>query len=33
VVNGTLKFDREVELHIADSAQVGKIVGVTPIKD
>jgi hypothetical protein len=33
VVNGTLKFDREVELHISDRATVGKIVGATPIKD
>jgi DUF4097 and DUF4098 domain-containing protein YvlB len=33
IVNGTLKFEREVELRISDSAKVGKIVGATPIKD
>ncbi|MFC4309519.1 hypothetical protein ACFPN2_10555 [Steroidobacter flavus] len=33
VVNGTLKFDREVELRISDSAKVGKIVGATPIRE
>ncbi|WP_206606130.1 hypothetical protein [Steroidobacter cummioxidans] len=33
VVNGTLKFDREVELRISDRATVGKIVGATPIKE
>lgn len=33
VVNGTLRFDREVELRIADSARVGKIVGATPVRD
>lgn len=33
IVNGTLKFEREVELHISDRAKVGKIVGATPIKE
>jgi hypothetical protein len=33
VVNGTLKFEREVELRISDSAKVGKIEGATPIKE
>ncbi|MDY6947311.1 MAG: hypothetical protein SXG53_16500 [Pseudomonadota bacterium] len=32
-VNGTLKFEREVELRISAAAKVGKIVGATPIKD
>jgi len=33
VVNGTLKFDREVELHISDRATVGKIIGAQPINE
>ncbi|MBM0103492.1 hypothetical protein JM946_02000 [Steroidobacter sp. S1-65] len=33
VVNGTLRFDRPVELRISERATVGKIVGATPIKD
>ncbi len=33
VVNGRLKFDREVELHISDRAKVGEIVGATPIRE
>lgn len=33
VVNGTLKFEREVELRISERATVGKIVGATPIKE
>lgn len=33
VVNGTLKFEREVELHISDRAKVGEIVGATPIRE
>jgi DUF4097 and DUF4098 domain-containing protein YvlB len=33
IVNGTLKFEREVELHISNSAKVGEIVGATPIRD
>lgn len=33
IVNGTLKFEREVELHISERAKVGKIVGATPIKE
>ncbi|MET0535636.1 MAG: hypothetical protein ABW171_15575 [Steroidobacter sp.] len=32
-VNGTLRFEREVELHVSNQAKVGKIVGATPIKD
>jgi len=30
VVNGTLRFDREVELEVASDATVGPIEGVTP---
>ena len=33
VVNGTLRFDREVELRISDRASVGRIVGATPVKE
>lgn len=33
VVNGTLRFDRPVELRISEQATVGKIVGATPIRD
>lgn len=33
VVNGTLHFKREVELHVSERATVGKIVGATPIKE
>lgn len=33
VVNGTLRFDRPVELRISEQAKVGKIVGATPIKN
>ena len=33
VVNGTLHFEREVELRIDARAKVGKITGVTPIRD
>lgn len=33
IMNGTLKFEREVELRISDRATVGKIVGATPIKE
>jgi hypothetical protein len=32
-VNGSLRFEREVELRISDTAQVGKIIGATPIKE
>ena len=32
VVGGSLVFEREVELHVSDSAQVGEIKGATPIK-
>ena len=32
VVNGTLRFDREVELYVSDKATVGTIVGATPVK-
>lgn len=32
VVNGTLRFDRTVELYVSDKATVGTIVGATPIK-
>lgn len=31
VVGGTLQFDREVVLRVSDSAQIGKIVGATPV--
>ena len=31
-VQGTLKFKREVELYVSDSATVGKIEGATPHK-
>jgi hypothetical protein len=30
VVNGTLRFEREVELRIADGAVVGPIEGIAP---
>jgi DUF4097 and DUF4098 domain-containing protein YvlB len=30
VVNGTLRFEREVELHVADGAVVGPVEGVAP---
>lgn len=33
VVNGTLHFKRQVELHVSDQATVGKIVGAQPIKE
>ena len=29
VVNGTLKFDREVELYVSDSAKIGKVEGAS----
>lgn len=32
-VNGTLRFEREVELYVSDKARVGKIVGATPIRN
>lgn len=32
-VTGTLRFEREVELHVSKQAKVGKIVGATPIRD
>jgi DUF4097 and DUF4098 domain-containing protein YvlB len=32
VVTGTLDFEREVELHVSDRAQVGTIRGATPIR-
>jgi DUF4097 and DUF4098 domain-containing protein YvlB len=32
-VNGTLRFEREVELHVSNQARVGKIVGATAITD
>jgi DUF4097 and DUF4098 domain-containing protein YvlB len=32
-VTGTMRFEREVELHVSDQAKVGKIIGATPIKD
>jgi hypothetical protein len=30
VVQGPIKFEREVELHVSDSAKIGKIEGVQP---
>lgn len=32
-VTGTMRFEREVELHVSNQAKVGKIIGATPIKD
>ncbi|HEV2621427.1 MAG TPA: hypothetical protein VGU65_04970 [Frateuria sp.] len=32
VVQGTLEFRREVVLQVSDSAQIGKVVGATPVK-
>ncbi len=32
-VTGTLRFEREVELHVSKQAKVGKIVGATPVRD
>lgn len=32
VVEGTLVFEREVELYVSDSARVGEIKGATPVK-
>lgn len=32
IVQGTLTFERDVELYVSDSATVGKIVGATPKK-
>lgn len=29
IVNGTLEFKREVELHVSDSAKIGKVEGAT----
>lgn len=31
-VNGTLKFERPVQLYVSNSAHVGQIVGATPVK-
>ena len=33
VVNGTLRFEREVELRISNTAKVGKIIGAEPIRE
>lgn len=32
VVQGTLRFEREVKLYVSDSATIGTVVGATPIK-
>jgi cytoskeletal protein CcmA (bactofilin family) len=32
VVEGTLEFEREVDLYISDTAKIGKIEGATPIR-
>jgi DUF4097 and DUF4098 domain-containing protein YvlB len=32
VVEGTLTFEREVELYVSDTAKIGKVEGATPIK-
>lgn len=32
VVQGKLVFEREVELHVSDSARIGEVTGATPIK-
>jgi len=32
VVQGTLKFKREVDLYVSDSATIGAIEGATPVK-
>lgn len=32
VVKGTLEFQREVELKVSDSAQIGPVKGATPVK-
>lgn len=31
-VSGTLRFERPVKLYLSDSADVGTIVGTTPIR-
>jgi DUF4097 and DUF4098 domain-containing protein YvlB len=31
-VQGPMKFEREVELYVSDSATIGEVVGATPIK-
>jgi predicted acyltransferase (DUF342 family) len=31
-VNGTLEFEREVELYVSDTATIGRVVGATPIR-
>ncbi len=32
VVNGTLRFDREVDLYVSPSATIGNIEGVPPVR-
>lgn len=32
IVQGTLKFEREVELYVSESARVGNIEGATPVR-
>ena len=32
VVQGTLVFEREVELYVSDTARIGEVKGATPIK-
>jgi DUF4097 and DUF4098 domain-containing protein YvlB len=32
VVQGTLRFEREVKLYVSDSATIGTVVGATPVK-
>jgi DUF4097 and DUF4098 domain-containing protein YvlB len=32
VVDGTLKFEREVELYVSESAKIGPVEGATPVK-
>ena len=32
-VTGTMRFEREVELHVSDQAKVGRIIGATAIRD
>jgi hypothetical protein len=32
VVQGTMRFDREVQLYVSDSATIGKVEGAVPIK-
>jgi DUF4097 and DUF4098 domain-containing protein YvlB len=32
VVNGELRFEREVQLYVSDSANIGTVTGATPVK-